>query len=452
MTWDFAENNPIGDSSGSWTNCVSGILRVLEELPSGNQAHTAQRDARARIEEIGTCVISTDPPYYDNISYADLSDFFYVWLRRNLHDVWPDECATLMTPKEEELIANRYRAGSRQAATDHFEHGMEEVFREAAANADPRFPATVFYAFKATESTTDGITSTGWETFLHGLLEAGYAITATWPIRTELGNRMIASGTNALASSIVLACRPREVSAPMASRGDFIAALKKELEPAVRILQQENIAPVDLAQSAMGPGISIYSRYARIIEADGSTMTLRSALGLINDALSEVLGGEESEFDPDTRFALTWFEQFGHNPGKFGEADLLARAKNTTVDGVAEAGVVVSRDGDVRLVKRGELPGDWNPATDRRFTVWEATQYLIRALDSSETEASALLARLGTGVGDRARQLAYLLYGICDKKRWAEEAGYYNMLVTAWPELVRLASASPPPSSEERLF
>jgi putative DNA methylase len=238
----------------------------------------------------------------------------------------------------------------------------------------------------------------------------------------------------------------------MASRGDFIAALKKELEPAVRILQQENIAPVDLAQSAMGPGISIYSRYARIIEADGSTMTLRSALGLINDALSEVLGGEESEFDPDTRFALTWFEQFGHNPGKFGEADLLARAKNTTVDGVAEAGVVVSRDGDVRLVKRGELPGDWNPATDRRFTVWEATQYLIRALDSSETEASALLARLGTGVGDRARQLAYLLYGICDKKRWAEEAGYYNMLVTAWPELVRLASASPPPSSEERLF
>lgn len=452
MTWDFAENNPVGDSSGSWTNCVSGILRVLEELPVGEQAQTAQRDARARIEEVGTCVISTDPPYYDNISYADLSDFFYVWLRRNLNDVWPDECATLMTPKEEELIANRYRAGSKEAATEHFEHGMEEVFREAAANADPRFPATVFYAFKATETTTDGVTSTGWETFLHGLLEAGYAITATWPIRTELGNRMIASGTNALASSIVLACRPREVSAPMASRGDFIAALKKELEPAVRILQQENIAPVDLAQSAMGPGISIYSRYARIVEADGSTMTLRSALGLINDALSEVLGGEESEFDPDTRFALTWFEQFGHSPGKFGEADLLARAKNTTVDGVADAGVVVSRDGEVSLVRRGDLRGDWNPATDRRFTVWEAAQYLIRALDSSETEAATLLTLLGTGVGDRARQLAYLLYGICDRKRWAEEAGWYNMLVTAWPELVRLAGASPIPPSDERLF
>lgn len=452
MTWDFSENNPVGDSSGSWSNCLKGILRVLEVLPQGTSAETAQRDARARIEEIGTCVISTDPPYYDNISYADLSDFFYVWLRRNLRDVWPDECATLVTPKEEELIANPYRAGSRQAANDHFEHGMEDVFREAAANADPRFPATVFYAFKATESTTDGVTSTGWETFLHGLLEAGYAITATWPIRTELSNRMIASGTNALASSIVLACRPREVSAPMASRGDFIGALKKELEPAVRILQQENIAPVDLAQSAMGPGISIYSRYARIVEADGSTMTIRSALGLINDVLSEVLGGEESEFDPDTRFALTWFEQFGHNPGKFGEADLLAHAKNTTVDGVAEAGVVVSRDGNVRLVERSELPDDWDPVSDRRFTIWEATQYLIRALDSSETEAAALLARLGTGVGDRARQLAYLLYGICDKKRWAAEAGWYNMLVAAWPELVRLAGMSPLPPGEERLF
>ena len=232
MTWDYAENNPLGDFSGSWSNCVSGILRVLEELPTGGQAQTAQRDARSRIEEVGTCVISTDPPYYDNISYADLSDFFFVWLRRSLRDVWPDECATLLTPKEEELIANPYRAGSRQAATEHFEEGMEAVFRAASSNADPRFPATVFYAFKAVESTSDGITSTGWETFLSGLLEAGYAITATWPIRTELANRMIASGTNALASSIVLACRPREVSAQMASRGDFIAALKKELKPA----------------------------------------------------------------------------------------------------------------------------------------------------------------------------------------------------------------------------
>lgn len=452
MTWDYVEVNPFSGKMGSWLSMLQTECRAIPTLQTGGHGSTAQRDARARIKEVGKCLLSTDPPYYDNISYSDLSDFFYVWLRHNLSDVWPDEFATLLTPKAEELIANRHRAGSIEAANEHFEHGIEEVFRVAAANADPRFPASIFYAFKATESTTDGITSTGWETFLNGLLQAGYAITATWPIRTELANRMIASGTNALASSIVLACRPREVTAPLATRGEFIAALKRELAPAVRVLQQENIAPVDLAQSAMGPGISIYSRFARIVEADGSTMTVRSALGLINDALSEVLGGEESEFDPDTRFALTWFEQFGHSPGKFGEADLLARAKNTTVDGVAEAGVVVSRDGNVRLVERGELIEEWDPATDRRFTVWEATQYLIRALDSSETEAAALLARLGAGVGDRARQLAYLLYGICDKKRWAEEAGWYNMLVTAWPELVRLAGASPSAPSEERLF
>ena len=454
MTWDFAETNPFSSSTGNWMAMVDWEVKAIQHLSPMTTAegHTAQRDARARINEVGTCMISTDPPYYDNVPYSDLSDFFYVWLRHNLSSVWPDECATLLAPKADELVANQYRAGSQEAANEHFENGMEDVFRAAAMNADPRFPSTVFYAFKATSISDAGVTSTGWETFLHGLLEAGYSITATWPMRTELGNRMRALESNALASSVVLACRPREVTAPMASRGDFIAALARELEPAVRILQQENIAPVDLAQSAMGPGISIFSRYARVVEADGSTMTIRSALGLINDALSEVLGGEESEFDPDTRFALTWFEQFGHNPGKFGDADLLARAKNTTVDGVAEAGVVVSRDGNVRLVERVDLPADWDPATDRRFTVWEATQYLIRALDSSETEAAALLAHLGTGVGDRARQLAYLLYGICDKKRWADEAGYYNMLVTAWPELVRLAGTSPLPQGEERLF
>lgn len=452
MTWDFAETNPFSASTGNWNSMLSWVRKAVLELPASGRGVTVQRDARARIREVGRCVMCTDPPYYDNVGYSDLSDFFFVWLRQNLGDIWPDECATLLAPKVDELIADPDRAGSQLAAQKHFEHGIAEVFREAAAAADPRFPATIFYAFKATESTADGVTSTGWETFLHGLLTAGYSITATWPMRTEFGARMRAVGSNALASSIVLACRPREVSAPMASRGEFIAALKRELEPAVRILQLENIAPVDLAQSAMGPGISIYSRYARIVEADGSTMAVRSALGLINDALSEVLGGEESEFDADTRFALTWFEQFGHNPGKFGDADLLARAKNTTVDGVTEAGVVVSRDGNVRLVERVDLPADWDPATDRRFTVWEATQYLIRALDSSETDAAILLARLGTGVGDRARQLAYLLYRICDKKRWAEEAGWYNMLVTAWPELVRLAGTSPIPPSEERLF
>ncbi len=452
MTWDFAETNPFSSSTGNWMAMVDWVVKAIQSLPTGAAGETVQRDARARIAEVGQCVVSTDPPYYDNISYADLSDFFYVWLRGNLSDVWPDETATLLTPKVDELIANQHRAGSKKAAHAHFESGMQEVFSAAAAHADVRFPATIFYAFKATESSADGVTSTGWETFLSGLLEAGYAITATWPMRTEMGARMIASGTNALASSIVLACRHREVTAPMATRGEFIAALRAEMEPAIRLLQLENIAPVDMAQSAMGPGIAIFSRYAKIVEADGTAMTVRTALGLINEVLAEVLSGEESEFDADTRFALTWFEQYGHNPGPYGDAATLARAKNTSVEGVDRAGVVRSRDGKVRLVERSELTDGWDPATDARLTVWETTQYLIRALDSSETEAAALLSRLGGGLGERARQLAYLLYGVCDRKKWADEAGAYNMLVAAWPEVSRLAAAGPPAEATGSLF
>lgn len=453
MTWDFAETNPFSSSTGNWMAMVDWVVKAIQSLPTGGaEGQTVQRDARARIAEVGQCVVSTDPPYYDNISYADLSDFFYVWLRQNLADVWPDETATLLTPKADELIANQYRAGSKKAAHKHFESGMEEVFSAAAAHADVRFPATIFYAFKATESSSDGVTSTGWETFLSGLLDAGYAITATWPMRTEMGARMIASGTNALASSIVLACRHREVTAPMATRGEFIAALRAEMAPAIRLLQVENIAPVDMAQSAMGPGIAIFSRYAKIVEADGTAMTVRTALGLINEVLAEVLSGEESEFDADTRFALTWFEQYGHNPGPYGDAATLARAKNTSVEGVERAGVVRSRDGKVRLVERSEFADGWDPAADSRLTVWETTQYLIRALDSSESEAAALLARMGGGVGERARQLAYLLYGLCDRKKWAEEAGSYNMLVTAWPEVSRLAAAGPAPEAARSLF
>ncbi len=454
MVWDFAESNPLSSSSGSFGTSLDGVRKALLSIAmvTGDSAETAQRDARARIAEVGRCVLCTDPPYYDNISYADLSDFFFVWLRRNLGDVWPDETATLLTPKADELIANQHRAGSRKAAHEHFETGMQEVFAEAARNAHPDFPATIFYAFKATESSDDGLVSTGWETFLGGLLDAGYAVTATWPMRTEMVTRMIAAGTNALASSIVLACRPRHLAAPMATRGEFIGALRSEMEPAVRLLQVENIAPVDLAQSAIGPGIAIFSRYAKVVEADGTSMSVRTALGLINEILAEILSGEESEFDSDTRFALTWFEQYGHNPGPFGDADLLARAKDTTVAGVAQAGVVLSRDGKVRLVERGELTETWDPATDTRLTVWEIAQHLIRALETSETHAAQLLGRLGQGLGQRARQLAYLLYGVCERKRWPDEAASYNMLVTAWPEISRLAAAGPAATEEDRLF
>jgi putative DNA methylase len=453
MTWDFAETNPFSTSTGNWMAMVDWVVRSIDRLPASGLASTAQRDARARISEIGTCVVSTDPPYYDNISYADLADFFYVWLRRNLRDVWPDECATLLTPKVEELIANQYRAGSKAAAHKHFELGMQGVFEKAAENADERFPAAVFYAFKATESADAGVASTGWETFLTGLLDAGFSVTATWPVRTEMSSKIgMNAGDNMLASSIVLACRKRHVSAPMATRGEFVAAMRNEMPHAIELLQEQNIAPVDMAQSAIGPGIAIFSRYAKVVEADGSSMSVRTALALVNEVLAEVLSGEESEFDPDTRFAVTWFEQFGHNPGPYGDADTLSKAKNTTVDNVIRAGVAASREGRLRLVERHELPDGWDPTSDNRLTVWETTQHLIRALERSESEAAELLRRVGGGWGERARQLAYLLYGICDRKRWAEDAGAYNMLVTAWPMVERLAQSAPADGGPERLF
>jgi putative DNA methylase len=440
MSWDFAEENPFSRSNGTWMSRINGIAKALSQLPCNNVGLVAQRDASARISEVGKCVISTDPPYYDNIGYADLSDYFYVWLRQNVKEIWPDECATLLTPKVEELIANMYRAGSKALANQHFELGMEGVFTKAAENCDERYPATVFYAFKASESEDKGNVSTGWETFLGGLLAAGFTVTATWPVRTEMANKIgVNAGDNMLASSIVLACRKRNVSAAMATRGEFVSSLRNEMAPSIKILQVENIAPVDMAQSAIGPGIGIFSRYSKVVEADGQPMTVRTALSLINEVLAEVLSGEESEFDADTRFAVTWYEQFGHNPGAFGDSDTLAKAKNTTVVGVIESGIAISREGKFRLLERKELSDKWDPTKDSRLTVWETTQYLIRALETSESEASNLLARLGSGVGERARQLAYLLYGICDRKKWAEEGSAYNTLVTAWPQLEKLA-------------
>jgi putative DNA methylase len=452
MTWSFVEANPLTTLTGGWLGQVEWIAKAVRHLPTGREAEVVQRDARARVSEFEACVTSTDPPYYDNVGYADLSDFYYVWMKRNLAEIWPDECATLLTPKADELIADPGRAGSRTAAYDHFEKGMRTLFTTVKDHQDGAFPATVFYAFKATESSKNGQISTGWETFLQGMLDAGMTVTATWPLRTEMTGGVRNAGRNSLASSVVLACRPRHATAPLATRGEFVRALRIELEPAVRILQLENIAPVDLAQSSIGPGIAIFSRYARVLEADGSTMSVRSALGLVNEVLAEVLSGEESEFDPDTRFALTWFEQYGHNSGPFGDADLLARAKDTTVAGVAQAGVVLSRDGKVRLVERAELPAGWDPTADTRLTVWETTQHLIRSLESSETDAARLLTLLGGGLGDRARQLAYLLYGICERKKWADDAGAYNMLVTAWPEITRLARAGSASDVEDRLF
>ncbi len=451
MTWDFAEGNPLGTRTGSFSGILNWIARSIEHLPASQEAVATQRDAKARVQECAGAALSTDPPYYDNISYADLSDFFYVWLRRNLSDVWPDECSTLLTPKAEELIANRYRAGSKEQAEEHFESGMAEFMAQVAESQTTDVPATIYYAYKATETKDGEIRTTGWDTFLQAVLDAGLQVNATWPMRTELGSRLVASKSNALASSIVLACRPRAESASLATRGEFMAALRDELPEAVRVLQSGNIAPVDMAQSTIGPGIKVFSRYARVVEADGSSMSVSTALRIINDVLGEILDGEEAELDADTRFALTWFSEHGYEPGPSGDADSVARAKNTSLAGIEESGVGEAREGKFRLFEREDLNPDWSPVDDQRLTVWEVLQYLVAALDRSESEAAELLHTLG-GNADRTRQLAYLLYQKANDKGWASEAGAYNRLITAWPSLQTGAAASASAPVQGQMF
>lgn len=430
MTWTFAEANPFSASTGSFGLMLRSVVSAIERLPATGDAEVVQRDARARVREATGSLISTDPPYYDAVPYSDISDFFFAWIRRNLAGCWPDECATLLTPKADELVADAQRHGSKQGAQRHFERGMAELMDAVRSSQIPAAPATIYYAYKATES--EG--ATGWSTFLQAVLDSGLQVNATWPLRTELANRMRGLGSNALASSIVLVCRPRNSAAPLASRGEFIAALRGELPEAVRLLQSGNIAPVDIAQSTIGPGIKVFSRYARVIEADGSAMSVSDALAIINGVLGEVLDGEEAELDADTRFASTWYAQHGYNPGRAGDADGQARAKNTSLVGLHAAGIGEARGGSFRLYERRELSAGWDPVADARRTVWEATQHLVASLERSESEAAALLQRLG-GYADRARQLAYVLFHRASEKGWAEEAAAYNDLITAWPAL-----------------
>ena len=448
MVWDFAEANPFSEVSGSWLGQLSWVQKAVAASPALETGEVLQRDASARLGEVPLPVVCTDPPYYDNIPYSDLSDFFYVWLRRNLGEVWPEETATLLTPKVEELVANRYRAGSKQAAEKHFEQGMAAVLNRVASFQHPGFPATIFYAFKQQELKREGLAATGWETFLQGMVDAGLQVVATWPIRTEMPNRLVAMGTAALASSVVIVCRPRPESGPSATRREFLDALHAELPAAVRLLQDQAIAPVDMAQSAIGPGMKVFSRYGRVLETDGSLMRVRTALALINEMLEEVLSTEETEFDADTRWALVWYEQFGHDVGLFGDAEVLATAKNTSVAGVVQAGFAESRVGRVRLLTRGELDEDWDPLADRRLTVWEVALQLVVRLDVSEATAADLLQRVGGGMGDRARRLTYLLYQIADRRGWAEDAVAYNGLIRSWHDIARLAAVSDGPVAQ----
>jgi putative DNA methylase len=439
MVWDYTEANPFSDSSGNILLGIEQAAKMIIALGIGMAGLAVQADASVQSISANK-VVSTDPPYYDNIAYADLSDFFYVWLRRSLAPVFPDLFTTLAVPKTEELIAAPNRHGSKEKAELFFLNGMTQAMHRLAAQAHLAFPVTIYYAFKQSENDNDinSAASTGWETFLDAVIRAGFAITGTWPIRTEYTGNLKKS-MSALASSIIIVCRTRAEETITATRREFVAALKAGLPPALVHLQHGNIAPVDLAQAAIGPGMAIYTRYAKVLDAEGKPLTVREALMLINQTLDEVLAEQEGDFDADSRWALAWFEQSGFAEGEYGVAEVLSKAKATSIESMKRDGILASGGGKVRLRRPEELPIDWNPETDHRITAWEMVHQLIKALESGgEGAAANLVARLGTKA-ETARELAYRLYTLCDRKKRAAEALSYNGLVQSWPEIMRLA-------------
>ncbi len=438
MVWDYAEANPI-EGALSINETIGWTASAIDGTSAYRSGNVAQADAQKQGVSTDK-VVSTDPPYYDNIGYADLSDFFYVWLRRSLKSIYPDLFATLAVPKAEELVATPYRHGSKEKAEAFFLDGMTKAMHRLAEQAHPAFPLIIYYAFKQSESDgADGTASTGWETFLDAVIRAGFALTGTWPMRTER-DQGLKTGVNALASSIILVCRQRSGSAVPATRRMFVTALKAELPMALAHLQRSNVAPVDLAQAAIGPGMAIYTRYANVLDAEGKPLLVREALALINQTLDETLAEQEGDFDADSRWALAWFEQLGFTEGEFGVAETLSKAKNTSVSGMVEAGILSSGRGKVRLHRPAELPLDWDPAKDQRITAWEMVHQLIRTLEAGgEGAAATLVAKLGAKA-EIARELAYRLYMLCERKKRADEALSYNGLVQSWPEITRLAS------------
>jgi putative DNA methylase len=443
MVWDFAEGNPMGSNSGAWIVFIEGIykaiLKSFETVQPSFTGTALQADASTQNVSFSK-IVSTDPPYYDNIGYADLSDFFYIWLRRSLRNVFPELFATLAVPKAEELVATPYRHGGNEAAEVFFMDGMTQAMHRLADQAHFSFPVTIYYAFKQSETEKEGTASTGWEIFLDAVIKANFVLVGTWPIRTENNSRMIGQGTNALASSIVLVCRPRPTNASIITRREFLNQLKNELPEAFKHLQHGNIAPVDLAQAAIGPGMAVFTRYSKVLDAEGNSMSVREALSLINEVLDEALAEQEGDFDADSRWALAWFEQYGFDAGEYGVAETLSTAKNTSVSGMVEAGILASKAGKVRLLKPEELPADWDPATDTRLTVWETVHHLIRVLEAGGEIAAAELVVKLESKADVARELAYRLYTLCERKKRANEALAYNALVQSWPELLRLST------------
>lgn len=437
MTWDFAEGNTFSNSSGCFDNSLEWIIKCLHELPQTTlKGDARQFDAQSDNGRRGLA-ISTDPPYYDNIGYADLSDFFYVWLRQSLRRTYPKLFSTMLVPKHEELVATPYREDrGKDGAREFFEEGMFSTFKQVNKYAREDVPVTIYYAFKQSETETsndvESTASTGWETMLSAIIRAGFSITGTWPMRTEMANRNIASGKNALASSIVLVCRKRSEGAPMGTRRDFVMTLKRELGPALDKLRSSNIAPVDLAQSAIGPGIGVYSRYSQVLEADGSPMTVRAALQLINQEVDAYFSDQDGELDRESRFCVDLYTQKAFDTIKFGEADVLARAKNVSIEGLAAQGLLASVKGDVHLLDRSEV----SEHVDFKAPTWLTTQQLTHALEEGGVTACAkIVSQTLGGRADGAKALTYRLFTIADKRNWQQEAFAYNSLVTAWPEI-----------------
>jgi len=448
MVWDFTEVDPFSSSTGNYEAMVEWTAKALERLPTGS-GESSQADAATR--DYSNLLVATDPPYYDNIGYANLSDFFYGWLRRSLSGVVPALLGTLQTPKADELVADPYRHGSKQQASEFFEQGFNHVFARIRLHAQRDFPITVFYAFKQSEDDGEGAASTGWQTLLEGMLGNGWEVTATWPMRTERQGKVSGNNANMLASSIVLALRPRSESADTISRRGFVQSLKSELPRALRELQQGSIAPVDMAQAAIGPGMSVFSRYSRVLEADGSDMTVRTALALINQALGEVLTDQEGDFDPETRFAVKWFSQYGWNEVPSGEADVLTRAVNTTVAMLERGGIFRAAAGKARLLEPSEMSEGWNPADDKEISVWEVAVRLGHALLTEGTDQASIWMRESSSRVDldAVKELAYLMYSISERKGWTEAAMLFNALGTSWSDVAGAARAAPASVSKQ---
>lgn len=440
MVWSFAETGLFSGMAGDIRTSLNSIIKVLLRFSPAADGRELQADAQENLYP-NTAVICTDPPYYDNIAYADLADFFYIWLNGALRSVYPSVFGVLATPKSDELVAAPYRHGGKDAAERFFLEGMTSAIQKMASGSSDSYPAAIFYAFKQSEVENEGISSTGWATFLTAVIRAGYSIVGTWPIRTERDTGLKVS-MNVLANSVVLVCRKKEATADTITRAEFIRALKRELPTAIMELQAANIAPADMPQSAIGPGMGVFSRYVAVLEADDSPMSVKTALQLINAELDDYLNHLHGEFDADTRFAATWFEQFGNDKGDYGAADNLARARGISVESVKHAGIVDSSAGKVRILKRDELDANWEPATDDHLTIWECCQHLIRVLENEgEHEAAALLKKIGSEKAEAVKDLAYYLYDICSNKRKdAKEATAYNGLIAVWTELTRQAA------------